>query len=64
MMTFIKRYWLYPLGAIVGGIAGYIYWINWACDTGCPITASPTRTILYFAAMGTLLFSIFTKKKD
>lgn len=62
MISFIKKYWLYPLGAVIGGVAGYIYWINWACETGCPITASPTRTIIYFAIMGTLLFSIFTKK--
>lgn len=64
IIELIKKYWLYPLGAVVGGILGYVYWINWACDSGCLITASPTRTVIYFAVMGALLFSIFAKKTN
>lgn len=60
---FISRYWLYAVGGIVGGVLGYVYWLNWACDTGCPLTATPTRTILYGAVLGGLVFSIFTKKE-
>lgn len=60
----ISKYWLYIVGAIVGGIGGYIYWLNWACQTGCPLTATPTRTVLYGAVMGALLFSLFTKKEN
>lgn len=59
---FIAKYWLYALGAVVGAVLGYIYWVNWACDAGCPLTETPTRTVLYGAVVGALFFSIFTKK--
>lgn len=56
--------WVYPLGALVGGLAGYLYWVYVGCETGtCPITASPTRTTLYWALMGALIFSLFKNKR-
>ena len=61
---FLSKYWLYALGALVGTGAGYVYWLNWACDTGCPLTATPMRTVVYGAVLGMLIFSIFAKKKD
>lgn len=62
--AFFKKYWLYPLGGIVGGVLGYVYWLNWACDTGCPLTATPTRTIIYGVIMGALIFSMFVKNNE
>ncbi len=67
IIALLKNYWFFPVGAIVGGLAGYLYWLYVGCETGtCPITASPTRTSLYWAVMGVLGFSIFgnRKKKD
>lgn len=60
----IAKYGLYALGALVGAVLGYVYWINWACDTGCPLTETPIRTVLYGAVVGALFFSIFTKKMN
>lgn len=62
-MEFVKKYWLYPLGGVIGGVAGYIYWLNWACDSGCPLTATPARTVIYGVILGALIFSLFSKKQ-
>lgn len=61
---FFSKYWLHGLGVVIGGIVGYIYWCNWGCEGGCPITASPIRTTLYGAVLGGLLFSLFARKKS
>lgn len=62
--VFFKNNWQYPVGGLVGGVAGYLYWIYVGCETGtCPITASPTRTVLYGALMGALAFSLFKNNK-
>jgi len=63
-MKLVKNNWTYILGALVGAIGGYLYWRYVGCTTGtCPITSSPTNTIIYGAVMGALLGGIF-KKKD
>jgi len=55
----------YIIGAIVGGIGGYIYWYKVGCSTGtCPITSSPTMSVLWGGLFGALLFSMFFKKKN
>ena len=60
----IKRFWLYPAGAIIGGVGGYLYWYYVGCVSGtCPITSSPTLSIVWGAVMGGLLFSLFLKKQ-
>lgn len=61
-ITIFKRNWTYLAGAVVGGITGYLYWYFIGCNTGtCPITASPTNSMLWGAIMGSLLFSLFKK---
>lgn len=61
---FLKNNWFYLIGAFIGGLAGYLYWIYVGCETGtCPITASPIRTTLYGALMGALAFSLFKNNK-
>ena len=52
---------LYFIGALLGILAGYFYWKFEGCEGTCAITSDPTRTMLYFGAMGTLLFGMFKK---
>lgn len=52
------------IGAVLGAIAGFLYWKYIGCLTGtCAITSNPIRSTLYFAATGTLIFSLFKKSK-
>lgn len=50
------------IGAVVGGIAGYLYWFYIGCLTGtCAITSNPWRSTIYFAVLGALIFGLFKK---
>lgn len=62
----IKREKLTLIGAVVGAIAGFLYWYYIGCSSGsCPITSSPTGSLLYGMLLGALFFSIFkTKSKS
>lgn len=54
---------LYIIGAVVGAIAGYLYWQQIGCSTGtCAITSKPLNSTIYGAAMGALLFGMFKKQ--
>lgn len=60
----MRNYLLYIIGAIVGGITGFVYWKYVGCVSGtCKITSSPVNSTIYFATMGALLFGIFKKEK-
>jgi hypothetical protein len=51
------------VGAVVGGFVGFLYWKFIGCTAGtCKITSSPLNSTLYFAMMGTLVFSMFKKE--
>ena len=64
MKKWIINYKLYFIGAVIGSLAGFLYWKYIGCLTGtCAITSNPTRSTLYFALMGALLFGMF-KKED
>ena len=55
---------LYLLGAIVGAIAGYLYWQQVGCVSGtCAITSKPLNSTIYGAVMGSLLLGLFKKNK-
>ena len=55
---------LYLIGAILGAVAGYMYWKFVGCSSGtCAITSKPVNSILYGAMLGALLLGIF-KKED
>jgi hypothetical protein len=55
---------LYIIGAVVGAIAGYLYWNFVGCSSGtCAITSKPLNSTLYGALMGSLFFGIFKKEK-
>lgn len=56
----VKQFWLPAAGALIGALAGYLYWKNVGCDSGtCMITSKPVNSTLYFAMMGAILFSMF-----
>jgi uncharacterized protein YcfJ len=53
---------LYVAGAIVGAIAGFLYWQQVGCSTGtCMITSKPVNSTIYGALLGSLLFGMFKK---
>lgn len=63
VVNIIKRNWTYLAGAVAGGIGGYLYWYYIGCVSGtCPITASPTMSMVWGAVMGSLIFSLFKKE--
>jgi hypothetical protein len=61
-MTLIKKYSLYIIGALVGGLLGFLYYYFIGCSSGsCMITSRPVNSTLYGALMGSLLVGIFKK---
>ena len=57
-------YKLYFIGAIAGGVAGFLYWKYVGCVTGtCAITSKPLNSTLYFAFLGAILLSFLKKEK-
>jgi LytS/YehU family sensor histidine kinase len=59
----------FPLvGALVGGVIGYLYYYFVGCAKGtCMITSSPKNSTIYGVVMGFLLVDLFVnrkKKKD
>lgn len=64
-MAIIKKYGLYLIGGVLGGIGGYLYWLYVGCSTGtCVITSSPVLSVIWGGLFGGLLFSLFTKKGE
>lgn len=60
----IKKNIFLWVGGILGGIAGYLYWLYVGCESGsCPITSSPVTSILYGAFMGGLIGDLFRKNR-
>jgi hypothetical protein len=52
------------IGAVIGAVAGYLYYSQVGCITGsCAITSNPFSSTGYGALMGGLLFSMFIKDK-
>lgn len=50
--------------AIIGAIAGYLYWYYVGCESGsCAITSVWYRTTIYGALMGWLLSDVSFKKQ-
>ena len=65
MKKWISKNILYIAGAVIGAIAGYMYWNFVGCSSGtCAITSKPVNSTLYGALMGGLLFGIFQKDKS
>lgn len=52
--------YLYFLGALAGGLAGFLYWNFVGCLSGtCAITSDPLNSTIYGALMGVLIFGQF-----
>jgi hypothetical protein len=63
MKNLIIKNKLYFIGALVGALAGFLYWKYVGCLTGtCAITSSPINSTLYFAFFGSVLFGSFKKQ--
>jgi uncharacterized protein YcfJ len=55
----------YIIGALVGAVAGYLYWQQIGCTTGtCAITSKPLNSTLYGAVMGALILGMFKKQHN
>lgn len=64
MKNWMAKNKLLFIGAALGAVGGFLYWKYVGCLTGtCSITSNPTRSTIYFAIMGALVFSIFSKSK-
>lgn len=51
------------IGALVGTIAGYLYYYFIGCSTGsCAITSNPFNSSIYGLVMGYLMVSVFDNK--
>ncbi len=65
MKNFILKYKLSIIGAVLGAVGGYFYYIFVGCNSGsCPITSNPYMSILWGAVMGYLIFDLFNNKKQ
>ncbi|PLW92921.1 MAG: hypothetical protein C0592_08315 [Marinilabiliales bacterium] len=54
--------WKSLTGMILGGIGGYIYYIEVGCKSGsCPITSNPYLTLAWGLIIGWLLGDTFYK---
>lgn len=60
-MELLKRNKWIIIGALAGGIGGYLYYHFVGCASGtCAITSKPLNSTLYGMLMGGLLFNLFT----
>jgi len=59
----LRKHRITILGAVLGAVAGYLYWRFVGCTSGgCPITSSPFMSTLWGLLMGGTFFNIFEKK--
>ncbi|MDD4516141.1 DUF6132 family protein [Massilibacteroides sp.] len=65
IISIVKKNWSYIIGAIAGGVGGYFYWLYIGCSTGtCPITSSPSMSVLWGAILGSLILSTIFETKS
>jgi len=60
----VKFNFLPVIGAVLGAIGGYTYYIQVGCNSGsCAITSNPYLSMLWGAALGYLVFDMFKRRK-
>ncbi len=63
MKKWLNNNKLYLIGAVLGAVAGYLYWKFVGCSSGtCSITSKPINSTLYGALLGALALSMFKKE--
>lgn len=63
-MSYLIKYKINIIGALIGAIAGYSYYYFVGCNSGtCAITSKPINSTLYGTMMGALLADILKKRK-
>jgi hypothetical protein len=56
---------LYAAGAVIGAIAGLLYWKFAGCTNGsCMITSQPFNSALYGALLGSLTLGFFNNNNQ
>jgi hypothetical protein len=62
-MNHLKQYLWHLVGALVGALAGLLYWRLVGCSSGtCPLTANPYLSMFWFGLVGLLLGSSGRKR--
>lgn len=63
-MSYLTKNKFVIIGAILGGVGGYLYYHFIGCTSGtCKITSKPLNSSLYGAIVGGLLFSYIPTDK-
>jgi hypothetical protein len=63
MKSFFKKNAITISGALLGSIAGFLYWKNVGCVSGtCYIQSNPYSMTLYGAFIGVIVFNLFQPK--
>jgi hypothetical protein len=64
MKKWFNNNWLYIIGATLGAVGGYVYWMQIGCTSGtCAITSKPLNSSIYGALLGALALGMFKKDK-
>jgi len=65
MKKWFNNNWLYIIGATLGAVGGYVYWMQIGCTSGtCAITSKPLNSSIYGALLGALALGMFKKDKS
>ena len=64
MKDFLKKNLLRIIGALIGGVGGFLYYYFVGCSSGtCPITSNPYISILYGGLLGYLLLGMIKNQE-
>lgn len=65
MKKWVNQNKLIIIGALIGGIIGFLYYNFIGCKSGtCAITSKPINSTIYGAILGGLMVSLFKQNKN